>query len=81
MNLQFGAAIFPLALLLADGCGALAAAAGDRDWPCEQALVPEVAAAVVWDGPSVEGLGDRWAEDPDAFMAVPWVEVVGWKAA
>jgi SAM-dependent methyltransferase len=23
----------------------------------------------------------RWAEDPDAFMAVPWVEVVGWKAA
>ena len=29
-----------------------------RDWPCEQALVPEVSAAVVWDGPSIEGLAD-----------------------
>jgi ubiquinone/menaquinone biosynthesis C-methylase UbiE len=23
---------------------------------------------------------NRWAEDPDAFMAIPWVEVLGWKA-
>jgi hypothetical protein len=28
-------------------------AAPDPDWPCDQVLVPQVAAAVVWDGPAI----------------------------
>jgi hypothetical protein len=36
----------------------------NSDWPCEQALVSEVSAAVVWDGPSVEGLQKRWQDVP-----------------
>ncbi|MCU7930813.1 MAG: hypothetical protein KZQ90_08430 [Candidatus Thiodiazotropha sp. (ex Codakia rugifera)] len=34
----------------------------DPDWPCEQVLVPEVAAAVVWAGPPVAGLEDEWQQ-------------------
>lgn len=34
------------------------------DWPCVQVLVPEVSAAVVWDGPSVEGMVGRWHDEP-----------------
>jgi len=34
------------------------------DWPCEQAYVPEVAAAVVWDGPSVDDLTQDWHAVP-----------------
>ena len=33
------------------------------DWPCQQALVPEIAAATVWAGPPVEGIGD-WHAQP-----------------
>lgn len=33
------------------------------DWPCEQILVPEVPAAVVWAGPSIEGLEAAWRQD------------------
>ncbi|MGA7980138.1 MAG: hypothetical protein WCA32_07890 [Chromatiaceae bacterium] len=40
--------------------GARETAGEDPDWPCEQALVPEISAAVVWDGPSVEGLKQSW---------------------
>lgn len=36
--------------------------AQDSDWPCEQILVPQVAAAVIWDGPPVEGIA--WRGDP-----------------
>ena len=32
----------------------------DPDWPCIQVLVPTISAAVVWDGPSIEGLEARW---------------------
>ena len=42
----------------------------DRDWPCEQALVSEVSAAVVWDGPSVEGLVEEWSNDPEVTALV-----------
>ena len=35
----------------------------DPNWPCQQALVPEIAAATVWSGPPVEGIGD-WHADP-----------------
>jgi hypothetical protein len=45
----------------------LAAGAAPRnanpDWPCQQALVPEIAAATVWAGPPVDGVGD-WHAQP-----------------
>ena len=33
------------------------------DWPCEQALVQEIPAAVVWSGPSIADLEDAWEQD------------------
>jgi hypothetical protein len=38
--------------------------AEDRDWPCEQRLVPTLTAAGYWNGPALEGLGD-WRAEPD----------------
>ena len=70
MKLPLVAASFLVLLSSTDGTRPLAAAEGDPDWPCEQALVPEVSAAVVWDGPSVDGLGDRWKEDPEISTLV-----------
>src|SRR6185312_17335278 len=37
--------------------------AGENDWPCEQRLVPVIAAATVWDGPSLDKIGD-WRSEP-----------------
>ncbi len=34
----------------------------DPDWPCIQVLVPTISTAVVWDGPSIEGLEARWRD-------------------
>ncbi len=48
-----------LALLATRGTADEDALVKDPDWPCEQALVPQVAAAVVWDGPPVDGLDWR----------------------
>jgi len=48
-----------LAASLANGA---APAPQDPDWPCEQILVSEVPAAVVWAGPSVDGLGSAWKQ-------------------
>lgn len=46
--------------------GTVPAADGDDpDWPCEQALVAEVSAAVVWDGPSIEAMSGRWQADAE----------------
>jgi hypothetical protein len=36
----------------------------DPDWPCQQRLVPKLAAAAYWNGPPVESLGD-WRADPE----------------
>ncbi|MBF5094288.1 hypothetical protein F1643_07105 [Azospirillum sp. INR13] len=33
------------------------------DWPCPQVLVPALSPASVWDGPSIDGLGDEWQRD------------------
>jgi hypothetical protein len=56
-------------LLLAAGatgamCGA-ANAADPRypDWPCVQAKVPELSVAAVWDGPSIDAVGETWKDD------------------
>jgi len=40
----------------------------DPDWPCAQALVPQVAAAVIWSGAPVEGLA--WREVPSVVDLV-----------
>lgn len=58
-----------LAAVCADGA-AQGSTEQDPDWPCEQALVPEVAAAVVWDGPPVEGLQRDWRQEPDVRALV-----------
>jgi len=61
--------IRPLVLTLGVSISILSAAPGrtqevsqDSDWPCDQALVPQIAAAVIWDGAPVEGLA--WREVP-----------------
>jgi hypothetical protein len=40
------------------------------DWPCEQILVPEIAPAVVWAGPSIEGMQDAWRKDAEVESLV-----------
>jgi hypothetical protein len=40
------------------------------DWPCQQALVTEVPAAVVWAGPSIEGLAPAWEQDEEVSQLV-----------
>lgn len=51
--------------------GTAPAADGENpDWPCEQALVPEVAAAVVWGGPSIEGATGQWQSDAEVAELV-----------
>ena len=35
----------------------------NTDWPCQQLLVPKLAAAAYWNGPSLNDLGD-WRADP-----------------
>lgn len=51
-----GALLLPLAALAA-------APSADPNWPCQQLLVPELSAGMVWNGPPLEGLGD-WHADP-----------------
>jgi hypothetical protein len=36
----------------------------DPNWPCQQRLVPKLAAAAYWNRPSLEGLSD-WRADPE----------------
>jgi hypothetical protein len=33
------------------------------DWPCNQIKVPEISAAAVWSGPSIDGVGNAWEQD------------------
>src|SRR5271167_5035626 len=37
--------------------------ADDPDWPCQQRLVPKLATAAYWNGPSLDNAGD-WRTDP-----------------
>jgi hypothetical protein len=34
------------------------------DWPCVQAKVPDISVAAVWDGPSIEQVGNSWQDEP-----------------
>ncbi len=45
-------------------------ASEERDWPCEQVYVPEVSAAVVWDGPNIDGVLDQWRQQADVEALV-----------
>jgi hypothetical protein len=47
-----------------------AAAESPVDWPCQQSLVPEVSAAVLWAGPPVEGLEGAWRQSPPVAALV-----------
>ncbi len=39
-------------------------------WPCQQALVSEVPAAVVWAGPSIDGMVTAWEQDKEVSQLV-----------
>jgi hypothetical protein len=39
------------------------AAGNDPDWPCVQRKVTEISAGQVWNGPSLDGIGDSWHSD------------------
>lgn len=34
------------------------------DWPCRQLKVPELSAAAIWAGPSIDGVGGAWKQAP-----------------
>ncbi len=57
-----------LAALLALCTGATAAGP-DPNWPCQQPLVPKVTAAMVWNGPAVDNIGD-WHDEPQVEALV-----------
>ena len=42
---------------------------GEPDWPCQQRLVPKLAAAAYWNGPPLDGIGD-WHADPKVARLV-----------
>jgi Spy/CpxP family protein refolding chaperone len=58
--------------MLVVAAGATAATCGAADaadsrypnWPCAQAKVPELSVAAVWDGPSIDAVGETWENDP-----------------
>ena len=66
MNIKRHVVKLPLGLLLMQAVTTAAVHAADEaaDWPCEQAYIAEVAAAVVWDGPSVDDLEQDWRAVP-----------------
>src|ERR1700720_3089201 len=41
------------------------------DWPCNQLKVPEISVAAVWAGPSIDGVGGTWENDPKIGELVP----------
>jgi hypothetical protein len=45
-------------------------ASQNRYWPCAQILVPEIPAAVVWAGPSSDGMADVWKQDAEIASLV-----------
>lgn len=57
-----------LILLLLPAAAAAAAPKSDPDWPCQQLLVPQLTAGMVWNGPPLEGLGDWHAEPAVAAL-------------
>jgi hypothetical protein len=62
-GLALAAPIFGAGLVLAGVAARPAPPAQEPDWPCQQRLVPELAAAAYWNGPLPSGSGD-WRADP-----------------
>jgi hypothetical protein len=60
-----GSSVATAALRAAALIGVLQASAAPSpdDWPCQQRLVPKLAAAAYWNGPSLDAIGD-WHADP-----------------
>lgn len=52
----------------------------DPDWPCQQALVPQIAAATIWAGPPLDGIGD-WHAEPSVAALVARIAPRGVSAA
>jgi hypothetical protein len=42
----------------------------NTDWPCDQILVSEIQAAVVWAGPSITGMDQLWSKDREVEKLV-----------
>ena len=53
----------------------------DPDWPCEQVLVPEVPAAVIWAGPPVDGLENTWRDNSRVRSTVHRLTAPGYPLA
>ncbi len=51
-----------LLLLIAAARPGTAAEAEVADWPCQQRLVPEIAAGMIWSGPALDSVADAAAE-------------------
>jgi hypothetical protein len=56
-------------LALVRFAGSAGAAGADPDWPCQQVLVPELSAGMLWSGPAIEPTGD-WRADPEIAALV-----------
>jgi hypothetical protein len=59
-NKGFGLVIFVQAMF---ATVALGQPVKDPDWPCVQALVPEISASTIWAGPLPETLETNWYDD------------------
>jgi len=66
-NLPF--AIAALVMALAANAQSTAPRSEDPNWPCQQRLVPKLAAAAYWNGPEIGNLGD-WQADPEIASLV-----------
>ena len=65
--------LFSLVLLLLVG-GSFTAfseeTAGDRNWPCDQILVPEISLTAVWSGPAIDKEIKEWWKDEEVYNIV-----------
>lgn len=50
-------------------CADAVAAGPDPNWPCQQPLVPQVTASMVWSGPPIDNIGD-WHAEPSVTALV-----------
>jgi Spy/CpxP family protein refolding chaperone len=60
--LVFLLAIYAIEIALPSS--ARAADARDPNWPCVQPKVPLMSVAAMWDGPSIDDVGNTWEDDP-----------------
>lgn len=47
------------------------ASAAETDWPCVQALVPEISGEMIWPGPPLGEAAEAWREDPEIRDLAP----------